>query len=186
VRCSGAGFVGGRWAGNTFAYNTTVANVNTTIVHNTYNTTVINNVTINRVSYNGGGGGLTAIPTAQERAAAQESHVAATPVQRQHVQESVRTPALAARANGGHPAIAATARPAAFHGPGVVGAHGAAPGGAAPNAAHPATTSVAQNPAHGNPRAQAMRVKNPAPPGQPQKAARQKDQGRKREHEPDK
>jgi len=116
-----------------------VTNVNVTNIHNTYNTTVINNVTVNKVSYNGGAGGVAAVPTAQEKAAAQESHVAPTPVQRQHVQEAARTPALAAKANGGHPSIAATARPAAFSGPGVVGARGAAPPpartpGAAPNA----------------------------------------------------
>jgi hypothetical protein len=94
---------------------------------------------VNKVSYNGGAGGVAAVPTAQERAAAQEPHVAPTPVQRQHVQEAARTPALAAKANGGHPSIAATARPAAFSGPGVVGARGAAPApartpGAPPNA----------------------------------------------------
>src|ERR1700726_197690 len=121
----GVGFAGGRWAGNSFAYNRTVNNVNVTNVHNTYNETVINNVTINKVSYNGGSGGVAAAPTPQERAAAQEPHVAATPMQRQHVQEAVRNPALAARANGGHPAIAATPRPAAFNAPGVVGARGA-------------------------------------------------------------
>jgi hypothetical protein len=119
------GFAGGRWAGNTFAYNTSVTNVNTTIVHNTYNVTVVNNVTVNKVSYNGGAGGVTAVPSAQERAAAQEPHVPPTQMQRQHVQQAVKSPALAARANGGHPTIAATTHPAAFQGPGVVGAHGA-------------------------------------------------------------
>jgi hypothetical protein len=47
-------------------------------------------------------------------------------MQHQHAQEAARNPALAVRANGGHPAIAATPRPAAFNAPGVVGAHGAA------------------------------------------------------------
>jgi hypothetical protein len=122
----GVGFVGGRWEGNSFAYNRTVNNVNVTNIHNTYNETVINTVTVNRVSYNGGAGGIAAAPTARERAAARESHVVATPSQRQHIQEAARNPALAARANGGHPAIAATPRPAAFNAPGVVGAHGAA------------------------------------------------------------
>ena len=128
----GVGFAGGRWAGNSFAYNTSVNNVNTTIIHNTYNQTVVNNVAVNKVSYNGGSGGLAAAPTSQERVAAQETHVSATPLQQQHVQEALRNPALAARANGGHPSIAATARPAAFHAPGVVSARGAA---ATPNAA---------------------------------------------------
>ncbi|MDP9014378.1 MAG: hypothetical protein M3O41_17300, partial [Pseudomonadota bacterium] len=122
----GVGFAGGRWDGDRFAYNTAVNNVNTTVIHNTYNTTVINNVTVNKVSYNGGSGGVPAAPTQQERIAAQEPHVPPTPMQRQHVQEAVRNPVLAARANGGHPPIAATPRPAAFSAPGVVGARGAA------------------------------------------------------------
>ena len=124
----GVGFVGGHWAGNTFAYNTAVVNVNTTVVHNTYvNNVTVNNVTVNRVSYNGGTGGVVAAPTAQERTAMQEPHVPPTPAQQAHVQEAVKNPALSARANGGHPSIAATPRPAAFNAPGVVGAKGAPP-----------------------------------------------------------
>jgi hypothetical protein len=122
----GVGFVGGRWAGNAFAYNQSVTNVNVVNVHNTYNETVINNVTINKVSYNGGPAGVSAAPTARERMAAQEPHVEPTALQRQHVQEAARNPALFAKANGGRPAIAATPRPAAFAAEGVVGAHGAA------------------------------------------------------------
>src|SRR6202000_580609 len=86
---------------------------------------VVNNVTVNKVSYNGGSGGIAAQPTSAERAATAEPHVAPTPMQRQHVQEALRNPQLSAKANGGHPAIAATPRPAAFNAPGVVGAHGA-------------------------------------------------------------
>lgn len=127
----GVGFAGGRWAGNSFAYNRTVNNVNVTNVHNTYNETVINNVTVTKVSYNGGAGGVAAVPTAQERTAMREPHVAPTPLQRQHIQEAARNPALAAKTNGGHPTIAATPKPAAFNAPGVVGARGAAPMGAA-------------------------------------------------------
>jgi hypothetical protein len=122
----GVGFVGGRWEGGHYAYNTAVNNVRTTNIHNTYNETVVNNVTINKVSYNGGAGGITAAPSAQERAAAHEAHIAPTAAQSSHIQEASRNPALSAKANGGHPAIAATARPGAFTGPGVVGAHGAA------------------------------------------------------------
>src|SRR6202035_4425035 len=64
----GVGFAGGRWAGNSFAYNRTVNNVNVTNIHNTYHETVVNNVTVNKVSYNGGPGGTSAAPSAQERA----------------------------------------------------------------------------------------------------------------------
>jgi hypothetical protein len=123
----GVGFAGGRWVGGGFAYNQSVTNVNVTVVHNTYNETVVNNVTVNRVSYNGGAGGISAAPTAQERMAAQEPHVAATPAQTQHLQGAARNPALFARNNGGRPSIAATPRPSAFNAPGAVGARGAAP-----------------------------------------------------------
>ncbi len=81
----GVGFVGGAWRGGAFAYNTAVTNVNTTVVHNTYvnntvvNNTTVNNTTVNNVSYNGGTGGTTAQPTAAERQAEQEKHIAATP-----------------------------------------------------------------------------------------------------------
>jgi hypothetical protein len=122
----GVGFAGGRWVGNSFAYNRAVTNINVTNIHNTYNETVVRNVTVNKVSYNGGAGGVTAAPTPQERAAAQERHLPPTPLQHQHIQEAAKNPALFAKANGGRPAIAATPKPAAFSGPGVVGAHGAA------------------------------------------------------------
>jgi YXWGXW repeat-containing protein len=121
----GVGFAGGRWVGGAFAYNQSVTNVNVTVVHNTYNETVVNNVTVNRVSYNGGAGGVVATPTVQERGYAQEQHLAATPMQRQHFQQAANNPDLLARNNGGHPAIAATPHPGAFNAPGVVGAHGA-------------------------------------------------------------
>ena len=122
---TGAGFAGGRWVGNSFAYNQSVTNVNVTVVHNTYNETVINNVTVNRVSYNGGAGGTRAIPTAQERTAAQEQHVAPTPVQHEHIQQAAANPALLARNNGGRPAMAATAHAGPFNAPGMGGAHAA-------------------------------------------------------------
>jgi len=144
----GSGYVGGRWVGNSFAYNTTVTNVNVTTVHNTYNETVINNVTvnnttINRVSYSGGAGGAMATPTPQERMAAQESHLPPTPLQQHHVQQAAKNPDLFVRANGGHPAIAASTHPAMFTGPGVVAAkppHPAQPAAPQPRslpAAHP-------------------------------------------------
>src|SRR6266403_648540 len=127
----GVGYVGGRWDGGRYAYNRSVNNVNTTVIHNTYNQTVVNNVTVNnvtvnKVSYNGGSGGVAAAPTAQDRVALRDQHVPPTPMQREHIQEATRNPALAAQANGGHPAIAATPPPAVFSAPGVVAARGAA------------------------------------------------------------
>jgi hypothetical protein len=170
----GTGFVGGRWVGNSFAYNNTVTNVNVTVVHNTYNETVVNNVAVTRVSYNGGAGGILARPTAQEKMAAQEPHLAPTPLQQQHVQEAAKNPALFAKANGGHPAIAATTHPASFTGPGVVGAKFAAhpPTSAKPPAAANAVAPkppVATNAAAPKPpvAANAAQPKPPKPPKKP-------------------
>jgi hypothetical protein len=145
----GYGYGGGRWDGDHFAYNTAVNNVNVTVVHNTYNQTIVNNnVTVNNTSYNGGAGGVQAAPTAQERAIAQEPHVAPTPAQIHHVQQAAANPALAAHANGGHPAIAATPRPGAFSGPGIVPAHGA-PAVASRVGVPPSNSSFRQPPASG-------------------------------------
>ena len=123
---SGVGFAGGRWVGGAFAYNRSVTNVNVTVIHNTYNETVVNNVNVTRVSYNGGAGGIRAMPTAQERLADREQHFQPTAMQRQHVQMAQRNPGLMASANHGHPAIAATPRAGVFKGPGVAHARGAA------------------------------------------------------------
>ena len=122
---TGVGFAGGRWVGGAFAYNRSVTNVNMTVVHNTYNETVVNNVNVTRVSYNGGTGGLRTMPTAQDRVAERDRHIQPTPLQRQHVQQARRNPELMASANHGHPAIAATSRPGAFKGSGLVRARGA-------------------------------------------------------------
>jgi hypothetical protein len=170
----GVGFAGGRWDGGHFAYNTAVSNVNVTVIHNTYNQTVINNnVTVNRTSFNGGAGGVVAAPTPQERAAASEPHTPPTPAQTAHVQAASQNPALSAKANGGHPAIAATARPGAFTGPGVVGARGTTPPAAArpqganelshqPNA--PETARPAAEPPRPTPEADVARPAATPPP----------------------
>jgi WXXGXW repeat (2 copies) len=164
----GSGYAGGRWVGNSFAYNSAVTNVNVTVVHNTYNETVVNNVTVNRVSFNGGAG-IAAVPTAQERMAAQEPHLPPTSLQQQHVQEAAKNPALFAKANGGHPTIAATTHPATFTGPGVVGAKLA--GHPQPAAGQP----VAHNPpATGKPPV-AANAAQPKPPAKPAKPVQHKD-----------
>ena len=125
---TGRGYEGGRWQGDHFYYNRSVNNVNVTEVHNVYNQTVINNyTTVNRVSYNGGNGGVEARPTAREEAAVHERHVPPVAAQVQHVQEARSNPELRASANHGKPPIAATPKPAAFKGPGVVAAKEAAP-----------------------------------------------------------
>jgi hypothetical protein len=139
------------------------------VIHNTYNETVVNNVTVNRVSFNGGPHGVVAAPSPQERTYAQERHIAPTPMQQQHIQQAAKNPALAASANGGHPAIAATPRPGAFNAPGVVGAHGSV----APNARPPGTQpgapaqANAQHP-NGQPPANAQHPNGQPPAAKPQ------------------
>src|SRR5438067_2526851 len=135
----GVGYEGGYWRGSQFYYNRSVTNISNTNITNVYNRTVVNNVTVNRVSFNGGPGGVAARPSAGELRAVRERHVGLTPLQRQHEQKARGDTTLRASVNGGRPPIAATPRPAAFSGRGVVAARGAAPAGAA----HPA------GPAHG-------------------------------------
>src|SRR5271165_5793562 len=116
----GRGYEGGRWENDHFYYNRAVNNVNVNNIHNVYNTTVINNTTVNRVSYNGGNGGTAAQPTPQEQAAARANHIRPVAAQSQHVQIARANPQLRASVNQGKPPIAATPKPAAFHGSGVV------------------------------------------------------------------
>jgi hypothetical protein len=123
----GVGFVGGAWHGGVFAYNTAVTNVNTTVIHNTYvnNTVVVNKTVVNNVSYNGGPGGITAQPTAEERTAMNEQHVQPTALQSQHEQMARNDRSMLASENHGNPAVAATAHPGVFKGEGVEAAHAA-------------------------------------------------------------
>ncbi len=140
----GHGYEGGRWNNGQFYYNRSVNNINVTNIHNVYNTTVVNNTTVNRVSYNGGRGGITAQPTAAEEAAARERHVPPVAAQTQHAQVAASNPQLRATANNGKPPIAATAKPAAFSGSGVV------PAKAAGAPYHPPANRAAPQPAAGN------------------------------------
>jgi hypothetical protein len=123
---AGAGYQGGYWNNGAFFYNRSVNNV--TNVTNVYTKTVIvNNVTVNNVSYNGGSGGISARPSAEEEKAGSEKHVARTSAQVQHVQTASTNHALYESVNHGKPAIAATAKPGQFSGSGVVAAKAAAP-----------------------------------------------------------
>jgi hypothetical protein len=109
----GFGFGGGIWVGEHFSYNTAVTNVNTTIVHNTYvNKTVINNnTTVNRTSFNGPNG-VTAQPTAAERAASREQHIPPTATQTSHEHSASTNRAQLASVNHGRPANLAMGHPA--------------------------------------------------------------------------
>jgi hypothetical protein len=79
----GSGFYGGVWSGGAFRYNTAVMNVNRSVVHNVYNDrSFASHLNNSRASFNGAGG-VNARPTANERAAMSERHVAGTQAGRQ-------------------------------------------------------------------------------------------------------
>lgn len=115
----GHGYEGGRWDHGQFYYNRSVNNINVTNIHNVYNTTVVNSTTVNRVSYNGGQGGITAQPTPQEEAAANQRHIPAVAAQTQQVQAARANTQLRASVNQGKPPIAATQKPGEMKGGGV-------------------------------------------------------------------
>jgi hypothetical protein len=133
-------------------------------------------VSVTRVSFNGGAG-THARPTAQEQAAAGEHHIDATPQQQQHEHAAAGNHDLLASVNHGSPAIAATPRPAAFTGPGVVHARGAGgtPGGQ-PQAVHQAAQpGGAPRPQNASQPGGTPHPQNAAQPGgapHPQNAAR--------------
>jgi len=119
----GVGFVGGEWRGGGFFYNRAVTNVSVTNVTNVYNRTVtVNNTT---TSFNGGTGGVTATPTAQEQAAAHEQHTAPLAAQTQHEQAAAQNKQNFASENHGRPAVAATSKPGDFSGHSAVPARAA-------------------------------------------------------------
>jgi len=162
----GDGFAGGRWDNGHFFYNAAVLNVGGD-VHNTYrDTTIINKTTIvnNHVSYNGGEGGITARPTAQQETYGRQQHMAPVAQQTQHMQTARSNPQMRASVNQGRPAIAATQRPGSFSGQGVVAAKAAggeyhappakAQGGARPGApatARPETPEAGKAPGTAHP-----------------------------------
>jgi len=117
---TGVGYEGGYWNNGNFFYNRTVNNVTNVNITNVYIKNVTVNQTIDNVSYNGGAGGIVAQPRPEELAIAREEHVAATPVQLQHIQAASKDRSLFASTNHGAPPIAATANPGVLKGPGVV------------------------------------------------------------------
>lgn len=129
----GFGYQGGYWNGRVFYYNRSVNNVrNVTYVYN--KTVIVNNTTVNRVSYNGGAGGVSARPTPVQEAVMRERHVPASQAQIQHRQIASTNRQLYESSNHGKPPIAATPRPEAFSGHGVVRATAAARGYMPPTA----------------------------------------------------
>jgi len=118
----GVGFVGGRWIGNSFAYNRAVTNVNAKVIHNFYDEAVVHHIASNRVSYNGGPGGTTAIPSAQEKLAAAQLRLQQQP-QRIHIQPSSPNPTPMGQAGSAHPENAVVPRQAVSNAPGAETAH---------------------------------------------------------------
>ena len=114
----GDAYQGGYWRNNHFFYNSSVNNVRNAHLAYVYQKPVV----INRratASFNGPGG-VTARPTAAQLAAARAPHIAPTTLQTHNVKAAAATPTLRASANHGAPPVAATAKPGAFSGPGVV------------------------------------------------------------------
>jgi hypothetical protein len=159
----GHGFDGGYWDHGTFRYNSAYTRIGSDVhITNVYNKTVVNNVTVNHVSFNGGSGGIQLRPTPQEVSAEHAHHLQPVAAQLQQRDAARSNPALRLSANHGHPAIAATARPAEFSGRGVIAAHGAP-------AVHETPPATTQRPLGAAlppraPVAPAVRERTPPPP----------------------
>jgi WXXGXW repeat (2 copies) len=115
----GHGYDGGRWDHDHFFYNRAVNHLNVTVIHNVYDAPV-NIRKVHRVSYNGGNGGIDARPTKQDEGAARARHIARMTAQTEHIQAARSDRQLRASVNRGKPPIAATPKPGAFNGSGVV------------------------------------------------------------------
>jgi hypothetical protein len=181
----GVGYVGGHWGPGGFFYNRSVNQFGGVHVTNVYNQTVVNNNYYSRTSYNGGQGGLMARETPQEASFAREQHTGPVAAQQQQMQMASQNRAMLASVNHGAPPIAATSRPGAFSGAGVVGARGVpatavaaagaghfAPAAANAAAMHPMANAAAMHSAsfapHANPAANtAMRSASFAPHAAP-------------------
>lgn len=154
----GEGFDGGYWQGRNYYYNRSAANVNPTNITYVYNRTVIvNNNTY--IAYNGGVGGVNAVPTERERTVAREQHVQPTAEQTRQHEAASRNRELLASVNRGKPPVAATARPADFSPRNVVPAK--APGGHVEDAVLKATPKTLPPPVRGP--AAGARPASPAP-----------------------
>jgi hypothetical protein len=117
---TGVGFVGGEWRGRDFFYNRSVVNIGGAHITNIYYRSVPNNFAVNRVSYNGGRGGINVRPGREELAAEHDRHMEATSLQHQHEMGAHNDRSQFASINHGAPGVAATGRPGAFRGAGVV------------------------------------------------------------------
>jgi hypothetical protein len=113
----GAGYRGGYWHGGAFFYNRSVANFGHVNIVNVYNAPAPH-WGGSHVSFNGGQGGVRALPTAHDRIAMNQHHVELTAEQRDHRDHAQGMRELHASQNGGRPQILKTARAADFAHPG--------------------------------------------------------------------
>jgi len=134
---NGYGYYGGYWNKGTFYYNRAVNNIRGTNITTYYSKPVPRSATTSRASFNGGRGGIALRPTAAQLAAGRKVG-APIAAQREHQQAARRDPRLRATLNHGRPAIAATPKPGAFGGSGLVRASRAGAPYKAPPAVHPA------------------------------------------------
>ena len=121
----GAGFDGGYWRGREFFYNRAVVRVGPTFVNHVYYHPVMYHTTYQHVSFNGGPGGVRARPTRAQMLAEHEHHFAVTRLQERQQRMAFADRSLRADYNHGRPPVAATARPAEFHGGGAFAARAA-------------------------------------------------------------
>ena len=118
----GVGFVGGYWHGGVFFYNRAVVRVGPTFVRDVYYHPVVYRSSHEHVSFSGGPEGVRARPTREQMLAERERHAAFTPLQQRQQRMAFADHALRADYNHGRPPVAATARPAMFHGSGAFAA----------------------------------------------------------------
>jgi hypothetical protein len=121
----GVGFIGGYWRGSTFFYNRAVVHVGPTFVRNVYYHPVTYHTTYEHVSFSGGPGGVRARETREQMVAEHERHVAFTSMQERQQRMAFADHSLRADYNHGRPPVAATVRPAVFHGSGAFAARAA-------------------------------------------------------------
>lgn len=121
----GVGYEGGYWHGDRFFYNRAVLRVGPTFVTNVYYHPVEYHSSYEHVSFNGGPGGVRARPTRADIVAEHEGHRALTASQERQQRLAFADRSLRADYNHGRPPIAATARPAEFHGHGAFAARAA-------------------------------------------------------------
>jgi WXXGXW repeat (2 copies) len=186
----GVGFAGGAWRGGVFAYNTAVVHVNTVVIHNTYvdRTVVERNTIVNdrHVAFSGGPGGINHAPSADERMAMNEHHLAPTSFQTQHANSAMSDHNAYFKNNGGRPQNTAVSRPLAAENhpaPSFNNNHSAPAmnrGGNSfgspsrpmtQNTYHPGTENTyhpaQQSPSHGTPQNEPRNESRPAPQSHP-------------------